>query len=119
MAKMGRPKKEIDVENFEKLCGLHCTLSDIAGWFNCSEDTIYRFCKEQYDSTFAEAQRKHAAPAKVSLRRAMYEKAMGGNVTMMIWLSKQYLGMTDKVESVVESTENKKLVINFSGSNGV
>lgn len=119
MAKMGRPKKEIDALEFEKLCALHCTLSDVAGWFNCSEDTVYRFCKENYNLTFAEAQRKHSAPAKVSLRRVMYEKAMGGNVTMMIWLSKQYLGMTDKVESVVESTENKKLVINFSGKDGV
>ena len=29
----GRPRKNIDKEQFEKLCFLHCTLEEIAGFF--------------------------------------------------------------------------------------
>ena len=37
--KIGRPLKEIDKVQFEKLCNLQCTLLEIAGFFNCSDDT--------------------------------------------------------------------------------
>lgn len=37
----------------------------------------------------------------MSLRRAMWKKAVEGtDNTMMIWLSKQHLGMTDKQENI-------------------
>jgi hypothetical protein len=35
---------------------------------------------------------------KMSLKRKQWEVAMGGNVTMLIWLGKQNLGQTDKIE---------------------
>ncbi len=34
----------------------------------------------------------------MSLKRKQWEMAMGGNITMLIWLGKQNLGQTDKVE---------------------
>ena len=40
---------------------------------------------------------------KSSLRRAMYTKALEGNVVMQIWLSKQYLGMKERVETSEEA----------------
>ena len=46
---MARPKKEIDQEQFEKLCGLQCTKEEVADWFDCSEDTIERWCKATND----------------------------------------------------------------------
>ena len=53
MARTGRPTIKIDKDNFEKLCGLQCTLVEIAGFFNCSEDTIQRWCRRTYKMTFA------------------------------------------------------------------
>ena len=50
--KMGRPRKEINAVEFEKLCGLQCTLSEIAGFFDCSEDTVENWCKREYEATF-------------------------------------------------------------------
>ena len=47
MAKMGRPRIEIDKEEFEKLCDIQCTLTEIAGWFRCSPDTIENWCKRE------------------------------------------------------------------------
>ena len=53
MAKMGRPRIEIDKEEFEKLCDIQCTLTEIAGWFRCSPDTIENWCKREYKDTFS------------------------------------------------------------------
>lgn len=114
MAKMGRPRKEFNQEQFEKLCAMQATEVEIAGWFDFSVDTLNYRCKEIYGETFSEAYKRLSADGKVSLRRAMFQKAMDGNVTMMIWLSKQYLGMKEKTESVVTTDPEKKLVIQFS-----
>lgn len=92
----GRPKKEIDSEQFEKLCALHCTLKEIADWFQCAEDTIQRWCQRQYGKTFSEAFDQFSAQGKISLRRYQFRMAEH-NVTMAIWLGKQWLGQTDVV----------------------
>ncbi len=93
---MARPQKEIDVEQLDKLAAMQCTLQEIADWFNVDKSTISR--------RFATNITKGKSKGKISLRRAMYTKALGGNVTMCIWLSKQYLGMKERIESSEEST---------------
>ena len=35
---------------------------------------------------------------RISLRRAQFEKALGGNVAMQIWLGKQHIDQKDKIE---------------------
>ena len=45
---MGRPRKEINETEFAKLCRLQCTLIEIADFFDCSEDTIQNWVKENY-----------------------------------------------------------------------
>jgi len=92
---MGRPKIEINWEEFDKLCGLLCTLEDIAGYFNCSEDTIERRCKEELGETFAEAYKKRCSKGRVSIRRQQMRVAMDGNPAMLIWLGKQHLGQKE------------------------
>lgn len=98
MGIMGRPTIDIDWKEFDKLCGLQCTLEEIAGWFDCSADTIERRVHEKYGVTFAERFAKKRAGGKISLRRRQYEAAMSGNPTLLIWLGKQYLGQKDKFE---------------------
>lgn len=95
MARTGRPKIEIDQKHFEQLCGLQCTLDEIAFWFKCSEDTIERWCKRTYDgATFADTYKKHSAFGKISLRRYQFALAKK-SATMCIWLGKQMLGQKD------------------------
>lgn len=107
MARMGRPAKNIDKEQFEKLCAMLCTLSEIAGWFDCSEDTIERWCKKTYKMTFADTFKRKSSKAKISLRRNQLKMAEK-NVTMSIWLGKQYLGQKDNPEenNEMEDTES-------------
>lgn len=100
---MARPRIEIDKEEFEKLCGICCTLSEIAGWFNCSEDTIERWCKREYFINFADCFKRHSAKGKISLRRNQFRMAEK-NPTMAIWLGKQHLGQRDVVEQSVSVT---------------
>lgn len=94
----GRPTIEIKEDQFESLCNLQCTLTEIAGFFKCSEDTIENWCKKTYKMTFSECYKKYSQGGKISLRREQWKLAQKGNSSMLIWLGKQWLGQTDKVE---------------------
>lgn len=100
--KLGRPLKEIDRVQFEKLCNLQCTLLEIAGFFNCSDDTIERWCKRTYKTTFAECFKTFSQSGKISLRRTQFKLAER-SAAMAIFLGKQYLGQTDKTEMDVNT----------------
>ena len=92
---MGRPKKEIDKQTFEKLCGIQCTEEEIAAWFSCSVDTIERWCKRTYKRTFAEVFREKREAGKVSLRRMQWQLA-AKSAPLSIFLGKNYLGQRDE-----------------------
>lgn len=99
----GRPRKEIDNKIFENLCGLQCTLEEIAGVFDCSADTIERWCKREYGETFAETYKKHSAKGKTSLRRTQFKLAEK-SAAMAIFLGKNYLGQKDSIIETDEQT---------------
>ena len=92
---MARPRKEIDGEQFKKLCAIQCTLAEIAGWFDCSEDTIERWCKRTFGKGFADTFKTHSQSGKISLRRYQF-KIAEKNAAMAIFLGKQYLGQKDE-----------------------
>ena len=105
MAKMGRPQKEISFEQFKKLCGMQCTKEEIAGFFDCSEDTIERWCKRELKEGFAVCFKKYSADGRISLRRMQFKLAEK-SAAMAIFLGKNYLGQTDKVEQIVTEVED-------------
>ena len=88
---MARPKRVIDLRQVVKLAELHCNDREIAAVVGVSEDTLHR--------RFAEEIGKARERGKTSLRRVMWRTAMKGNVTMLIWLGKQYLGQTDRAST--------------------
>lgn len=94
-SKMGRPQIEIDEKQFIKLCGIQCPLWEIASWFNCSEDTIERWCKRTYNDTFAEVYKRFSAQGKISLRRFQFAQAEK-STAMAIWLGKQWLDQKEQ-----------------------
>lgn len=105
--KGGRPRKEIDQKQFENLCGLHCTKQEICDWFNCQDDTLERWCKRTYKKGFSEVYKQKRTNGNLSLRRKQMEVAMNGNVAMLIFLGKNYLGQTDKVEQTITSVSDE------------
>ncbi|MBO7712045.1 MAG: hypothetical protein J6S85_01045 [Methanobrevibacter sp.] len=95
---MARPVKEINKEQFESLCNLQCTLDEIAGFFKCNSDTINAWCKRTYNEGFSDTYKKYSQNGKISLRRYQYRLAEK-NASMAIWLGKQWLGQTEKIEA--------------------
>ena len=94
----GRPKKiltEDALKLIENLSRIMCTDEEIASILNCSRDVFYT---QENEELFRQAIQKGRANGKQSLRRKQYEVAMKGNSSMLIWLGKQWLEQTDKVE---------------------
>ncbi|MGI4871507.1 MAG: hypothetical protein ACRYFX_10050 [Janthinobacterium lividum] len=94
----GRPAIKINLSEAVKLCHLGCTLREVAGFFECSEDTVQRVIKEERGQTFSEFYDMHSAGGDISLRKAQFQKAISGDVKMLIFLGKQRLGQTEKQE---------------------
>lgn len=91
---MARPKKTIDPRMVHDLAQLGCKTKEIATTLGCSSDTIER--------RFAAELQKGRESLKISLRRWQLEAAKKGNVAMLIWLGKQMLGQTEKIEQTAE-----------------
>ncbi len=96
---MARPIKPIDDEQLMKLAAMHCSVGEIAAFFDVSRDTIER--------RYAAEISKGREMGKSKLRRLQWQSAEKGNVVMQIFLGKQYLGQSDKVElDKVEHTQD-------------
>ena len=115
MAKMGRPRKEINKTEFEKLCFLQCTEREFCSWFDVSDETLNKWCKENYDGrTFLDVFKEKRENGLISLRRTQFQLAEK-SPAMAIFLGKNLLGQTDKVEQTVNDiSESKGITINFS-----
>ena len=94
MSNAGRPKTNIEKEQFEKLCSMQATVQEIAGFFDCSHDTIERWVKQEYGKTFADVFKSKRVGGLLSLRRSQFKLAEK-NAAMAIWLGKQYLAQKD------------------------
>ena len=118
MSKMGRPLSKVDKNQFEALCAVQCTLEEISAYFGVSDSTLYRWCKREYKATFEEVFKKASGAGKMSLRRLQWKSAQAGNVTMQIWLGKQWLGQTDKVEQKTDAIVTENQVVLYLPDNG-
>jgi len=95
---MSRPIIEIDWEQVDKMCAIHCTGEEQAAVLRVDYDTLNRACQREHDISFAEYFKQKASNGKMSLRRKQYTAAMDGNTTMLVWLGKNWLGQTDQIE---------------------
>ena len=89
---MGRPRKIIDEQALIQHAAIGYTLNELAAITGISHDTLTR----RYASVIKRGRELRDA----SLRRKQFELARDGNPTMCIWLGKQYLGQSDKNETV-------------------
>ena len=83
----GLRKKIVTPEDVYKLASIGCDDSEIARWFDIPRQTLV--------DNFREILAKGRDDVKHALRRAMIKNALGGNAVMQIWLSKNWLGMSD------------------------
>ena len=94
-------KAEIDPLKVETLARLGATNEEIGDFFCVSGRTIR--------NRFSKIVLKGRAERKAKLRKLMWDSAERGNVSMQIWLSKNELGMSDKVET--SSTEDQTITV--------
>ena len=102
---MARPRKEIDQEQFENLCGLQCTRDEICGWFDVTDKTLDGWCKRTYGVGFSAIYAQKRGKGKISLRRAQFQLAEK-NASMAIWLGKQYLDQRETISLEHKSANN-------------
>tara|TARA_R100001369_G_scaffold16694_1_gene31736 strand:- start:2358 stop:2732 length:375 start_codon:yes stop_codon:yes gene_type:complete len=93
---MGRPNKKVDEKVIANLSQIGCTQEEIGSVVGISARTLQR--------RFSDLVEDNKNIGKASLRKRMWSSALKGNPNMMIWLSKNYLGMKDRTvqETVVE-----------------
>lgn len=106
---LGVPKIQLE-EQVEKLAMINCSWVEIAAVIGLSEKT----CRRRFDQAYKNGLGK----GRSSLKRKMYEVAMKGNATMMIWLSKNMLGYADKVETKTDEGTTQPRVVIFETSLG-
>jgi DNA-binding CsgD family transcriptional regulator len=92
-------KKNIEEKTIQKLASYGLTNKEIAEALGYDDNTL----KRKFEIFLI----KGRANLKVRLKRKQIQVAMQGNVTMLIWLGKQYLGQAEKIE---ESGEYKIIV---------
>jgi len=112
MARTGRPKKEFDKKIFQDLVGLGCTQEEICWFFrdetgkSANIDTLTRWCKREFGMTFQEYFRQNGRMAlKIQLRRNQMNLSKS-SAAMAIFLGKNLLGQTDKIEQTVMEVED-------------
>ena len=90
---MGRPTKEVDTKVIASLSQIGCTQEEIGSVVGISARTLQR--------RFADLVAENKNIGKASLRKKLWSKAMRGqgNDKLLIWLSKQELGMQDRVHT--------------------
>lgn len=104
---MARPTKDVDADTIQKLASIGCSNKDIADFVGISHDTLTRRFRAQLEAG--------RANGRIKLRNKQMEQALAGNTTMLIWLGKQILGQTDKVQTETTITD---VTLTFGNAEG-
>jgi len=124
--KNGRPKIVINTKMLTDLCRLPKHIlsnTDVVYLMqnihkDLSYSTVVRHIKEVYDCTFDEFRHKNQCRLKELIANKQIKKALDDeNVTMLIWLGKQYLGQSDSNTNLGSaSIKDNKLVIDLGAA---
>ena len=85
----GRPALQLDEEQVFKLARLNVSVKDMADVLDCSKRVL--------ENNYLDVINEGRANLRTSILRKQYEVGViDGNITMLIWMGKQYLGQADK-----------------------
>lgn len=111
---MSRPRKELEDIKFDGWDQLDALIVWSTGEY-CAEklgidyDTMAARIKERTGLTFSEYKNQKKEAMRVNIRKKQYDVAMSGNVSMLIWLGKNELGQSDKMDNSVTHKEALKI----------
>ncbi len=102
--------KEISKEAMIALAEIQCTVEEFSAALGVSKPTVIKRVKEVFNvDSFGEFIERHGGQGKISLRRSMWKNALKGNIVMQIFLAKNHLGMSDKVEATHQNPDGTPL----------
>lgn len=101
----GRPRATINRRMLAGLAAIQCTYDEIAAVLGVDVTTISK------NDDYSKVVEQEREAGKMSIRRAQFTSGLNGNVTMLIWLGKQYLGQKDKLENSAPPGELPLLVM--------
>jgi len=114
---MPRKKHKLDYKTLDAMCVIHCTGEECASVLNIDYDTLNAALKRDGKGGFSDYFKLKSATGKRSLRRKQFDKAIDGDNTMMIWLGKQWLGQSDKLEqNIKQESQIQKIEISLIDS---
>lgn len=103
--KAGRPEVIIDWDVVGSYLRAQCNTVGIASILGISTDSLYLKCKKDNSLDYTAFSEQKKGEGKEMLRAKQFTTAMGSvkdkmppNISMQIWLGKQYLGQRDKNE---------------------
>jgi methylphosphotriester-DNA--protein-cysteine methyltransferase len=99
----------IDWKKVDKLLEKQCTEIEIAAHFNLHPDTVLKHCKKDHGMTFEEYAYKKRQKGCASLRSTLWKMAKTDS-KVAIHLSKNYLGMSDKVHQEINTIEKVQII---------
>jgi len=113
---MGRPKKDFTQGEWgliDLACQFKVEAQHVADLVDCSARTLSRRIDEKSGITFVQYRNKIMSKTLHNLFSKQYEVAMNGNTAMLIWLGKNYMGQTDKldIDADINHRMNKSITI--------
>ena len=106
--RMGRPPVEVNWDKIDALLQCFGTLEECAAVTDCSVDTIENAVRKKFGITFSEYSRQKMGYGRASVKRALMQQALKGNMTAIIWLTKQKrygFDMSDEQHVVTHDSE--------------
>ena len=91
----GRPQRLLDETMIHDLASIQCTYREMATVMKCSPDLLH--------DRYSEIVSRGREGGKISLRRAQFKSALGGNAQLLIFLGVHVLGQKDEKKQAVRS----------------
>lgn len=107
----GRPSKQatINQKQFEQLMQLKPKLQWVANYFNVSDETIMRYCRERFNQSFVELRDKKMMAVRANLIQGCITGAEKGNTALRIFALKNLCGWADQPDPFEDEDQESQI----------
>jgi len=114
---MARKKIEIDWNLVDEMLKDFCEGTEVADALGIHKETLYDAVKATFNTDFSDYKAQKRARGCQSLRQKQVSSANKGNVSMLIWLGKQYLGQSDKTDHTTKGESLNQINVTADNNN--
>ena len=100
--KLGVPKRELtpeDLKAIKQLAISQASQNEICGYLHINRQVLQREFLASTGETLETFLDAHRNKGRGMIRIKQFDSAMSGNVGMLVWLGKQYLEQSDKMDN--------------------